>query len=295
MALNTRLCDLLGTRVPIVQAPITGEPELALAVAGAGALGMVSLTWLEPAAIPTLMEAVGDATVAVNLVLEWPQDERVELALEHGARIVSLAWGDPAPFAERIHSAGAILLATAGTAEEARRFEAAGGDAVVAQGWEAGGHVWNEVATMVLVPAIVDAVDVPVIAAGGIADGRGIAAALALGADGAWLGTRFVASEEAPQLYKDRVLEATEASTVFGMIFSEGWEGVHRTIANAATAQGGTHPAKWTGDADWSPLYAGQSAGLVHDIKPAAEIVSDLVSETEAVLSGLAPGRTVDV
>ena len=129
MALNTRLCDLLGTRVPIVQAPITGEPELALAVAGAGALGMVSLTWLEPAAIPTLMEAVGEATVAVNLVLEWPQDERVELALEHGARIVSLAWGDPAPFAERIHSAGAILLATAGTAEEARRFEAAGVDA----------------------------------------------------------------------------------------------------------------------------------------------------------------------
>jgi NAD(P)H-dependent flavin oxidoreductase YrpB (nitropropane dioxygenase family) len=188
---RTSLCDLLRIEVPIVQAPIgsASVPALAAAVSEAGALGTVALTWTKPEQIAaTIADVRGrtDRPFAVNLLLEWPQEERLDAALEAGARIVSLAWGDPAPHLERVHEAGGIILATAGTAAEARRFADAGVDVVVAQGWEAGGHVWGEVATVALVPAMVDAVaPVPVIAGGGIADGRGIAAALALGAQAA--------------------------------------------------------------------------------------------------------------
>src|SRR5205823_13579762 len=125
----------------------------------------------------------------VNLILEWDQRERVEACLAAGARIVSFFWGDPGAYVETVHEAGGFVAHTVATAKEARRAVDQGVDVVVAQGVEAGGHVWGEVTTTVLVPDVVDAVDpVPVVAAGGIADGRGLAAALALGAAGAWMG-----------------------------------------------------------------------------------------------------------
>src|SRR5690349_18502204 len=214
MGLRTPLCDRLGIDVPIVQAPMgtLAVPALAAAVSNAGALGMLGVTWLPPDLVRAFIREtrrMTDRPFGVNLVLAWDQRERLDICLDEGARIVSLFWGDPKPYVDTIHAAGALLLQTVASAAEARRAVAAGADVVVAQGWEAGGHVWGEVATLPLVPCVVDAVrPAPVIAAGGIADGRGIAAALMLGAAAVWLGTRFLASEEVwvhPD-YRERVL-----------------------------------------------------------------------------------------
>jgi NAD(P)H-dependent flavin oxidoreductase YrpB (nitropropane dioxygenase family) len=207
-------------------------------------------------------------------------------------------------------------MQTIGSAAEARRQVAAGVDVLVAQGWEAGGHVWGEVATLPLIPAVVDvAGSVPVIAAGGIGDGRGVAAALALGAQGVWLGTRFLASTEsaAHRVYQDAVIAADEAGTAYTSLFDGGWVAPHRVLRNSTYAAWeaagrplrGRRPGEGEqvatnadgsvvhryddakpvagirGDVEALSLYAGQSAGLVHDIKPAAQIVSELAEEAE--------------
>ena len=133
----------------------------------------------------------------VNLGLAWDQRERLALALTAGAPVISFFWGDAGHLIGEAHEAGALVFVTVGTGAEGQAAAAAGADVIVAQGWEAGGHVWGNVSTLALVPRVVDAVaPVPVVAAGGIADGRGLAAALALGATGAWVGTRFLAAHE---------------------------------------------------------------------------------------------------
>ena len=324
--LCTALCDRLGIDVPIVQAPMgtLAVPPLAAAVSNAGGLGMLGVTWLELDMMREFIRETRRRTprpFGVNLVLAWDQHERLAICLEEGARIVSLTWGDPTPYLRALRAAGATLLQTVGSAAEARRAVAAGADIVVAQGWEAGGHVWSEVATMPLVPCVVDAVrPVPVIAAGGLADGRGVAAALMLGAAGAWLGTRFLASEEIfihPD-YRERVLRASETDTCHTMLFDVGWEDApHRTLRNAtvdawaaagrpasgrrpgegetiAALPDGTPVPRYseipplpgmTGDLAALVHYAGQSAGLVRRVQPAAEIVHDLVEEVARALS----------
>ena len=197
---RTPVCELLGVEHPIVQAPMAAVPQLAAAVSNAGALGMVTLTWSSPAGdVVRETAALTDRPFGGNLVLAEDQHRRLDDALEAGLRIVSLFFGDPTGYVEPIHDAGGLVLHTVGSAEEARRSVAGGVDVVVAQGWEAGGHVRSQVATLPLVPAVVDAVaPVPVIAAGGIGDARGVAAVLALGAQAAWLGTRFLLAEEMP-------------------------------------------------------------------------------------------------
>src|ERR1700683_986670 len=194
------LCELLGIEQPIVQAPMSAVPELAAAVSNAGALGMLALTWSTPAGDPVRETAtLTDRPFGGNLILNSDQHRRVDEALEAGMRIVSLMWGDRAGDGERVHDANGIVLHTVGSAEEARRAVASGVDVIVAQGWEAGGHVWSRISTLPVVPAVVDAVaPVPVIAAGGIGDARGVAAVLALGAQGAWLGTRFLLDDRVP-------------------------------------------------------------------------------------------------
>lgn len=269
MTLHTPLCDLLGIEHPVVQAPITREPELPVAVARAGGLGTLQCSWSPPERVAELGAAVGGLPVAFNVRVSEPRHEQVETVLAAGARIVSLFWGDPAPYVAAVHDAGALVLVTVSSADEARRAEAAGADVVVAQGWEAGGHVFGEVATLPLVPAVVDAVTIPVIAAGGIADGRGIAAALMLGAQAVWLGTRFVASEECPLPYKERLLGADEVST-------------ERAFEPEGSWPTGA-PYRVLDDADRS--YAGQGVALVRALKPAAQIVRDLVAEAEAALA----------
>ena len=178
--MKTALCRRLGVELPIIQAPMGGAagPALAAAVSNAGGLGMLALF---RAGIDTVRRqvrqtrALTDRPFGVNLILAFPQEERLAACLEEGVEIVSSFWGDPAAFAARARAGGATtVLHTVSSAEEARRAAGCGVDVVVAQGWEAGGHVQGGVATMPLVPAVVDAVGAatPVVAAGGIADGR---------------------------------------------------------------------------------------------------------------------------
>jgi nitronate monooxygenase len=288
--LRTGLCDLLGIEVPIVQAPMTARVELALAVAAAGGLGQVKIGRREPDTIASTMARVASLPVGVNFVVGRDSEEHLALALAAGVRIVSFFWGEPAPRPiRRVHDAGGTVLWTVGSAEEARRAEAAGVDVVVAQGVEAGGHVWGTVSTLVLVPAVVDAVAVPVIAAGGIADGRGLAAALTLGAQAAWLGTRFVASDEGPHLYKQRIVEAAETDTAHSTIFVDGWpDAPHRTLVNDAVRAGAPRsvdPPRSPDELETAALYAGQAAALVHDVAPAGELVRRIAAEARLALA----------
>ncbi len=180
--------------------------------------------------------------VGVNLILEWDQSERLEMCLKKGIKVIWFFWGDPTAFIEKIHGYGAKVISTVGNADEAKRAMDAGVDIIVTQGWEAGGHVWGEVATMPLVPAVVDAVEgrIPVVAAGGIADGRGLAAALALGAEGIVLGTRLLSSFEAGihEQYKNRLIHAKETDTVYTNIFDKGWPNAYmRALRNSTYEQ----------------------------------------------------------
>lgn len=229
----------------------------------------------------------------------------------------STFWGDPARYNDRIHSAGALHLHTVGSAAEARMAVGAGVDLIVAQGFEAGGHVWGKVQTMVLVPAVVDVAEgVPVIAAGGIADGRGLAAALMLGAQAA----RFLTAREAftHEEYRRQVIAAEETDAVHTLAFDGGWPAAaHRALRNttltaweaagrpaAPDRPGENDVIAWdgnggeqlrygdmmplpgmTGDVEAMAMYAGQSAGLVHDVKPAAQIVSDIADQARKLLN----------
>ncbi|HSX22601.1 MAG TPA: nitronate monooxygenase [Gaiellaceae bacterium] len=314
----TPLCDLLSIEHPIVQAPIgsAAVPALAAAVANAGALGTLALSWTQDSgALVRETAGLTKRPFAGNFLLEWDQHERLDAALEAGLRIVSLAWGDPTPYIEHVHDVGGTVMHTVGSAEEAQSAVEAGVDIVVAQGWESGGHVWGTVATLPLVPAVVDAVaPVPVIAAGGIGDARGVAAVLALGAQAAWLGTRFLLAEEAPvhDTYRRRLLAATEADAEwYADLYDVGWpDAPHRALRNATAeawkAAGkparGARPGEdesvaarasgepilrytsgvalegTTGDVDALSLWAGQSVALARDVEPAAQIVAELVS-----------------
>ena len=314
--MRTPVCKLLGIEQPVVQAPMSAVPELAAAVSNAGALGMLALTWSTPAGDPVReTAALTDRPFGGNLILNSDQHRRVDEALEAGLRIVSLMWGDPAGYVEQVHAANGILLHTVGSAEEARRAADCGVDVVVAQGWEAGGHVWSKVATLPLVPAVVDAVaPMPVIAAGGIGDARGVAAVLALGAQAAWLGTRFLLAEEMPihDDYRRRLMDAAETDAQwYPDLYAVGWPGApHRVIRNSTAemweAAGrpslGSRPGEGdviahfasgepivryetaapmvgtTGDVEALSLWAGQSVALARRTQPAAEIVAELVS-----------------
>jgi nitronate monooxygenase len=313
---RTPVCELLGIEQPIVQAPMSAVPELAAAVSDAGALGMLALTWSTPAGDPVReTAALTDRPFGGNLILNSDQHRRLDEALEAGLRIVSLMWGDPAGYVKQVHDVGGLVLHTVGSAQEARRAVDCGVDIVVAQGWEAGGHVWSEVATLPLVPAVVDAVSpVPVIAAGGIGDARGVAAVFALGAQAAWLGTRFLLAQEMPvhEEYRRRVMEATETDAQwYADLYEVGWpHAPHRVLRNstaeaweeAGRPEPGSRPGEGdviahfasseqivryepgapmigtTGDIEALSFFAGQSVALARKPQSAAEIVSELVS-----------------
>ena len=168
--------------------------------------------------------------------LQTAKEERLAICVEEGVAVVSFFWGQAGPLISQAHRGEAKVLHTVASSQEARVAVSHGADVIVAQGWEAGGHVYGTVATMALVPAVVNSVaPVPVIAAGGIADGRGLAAAMALGASGAWIGTRFLASEEAAihPRYRELLFEASESDTHYGTLFDVGWPDVpHRTLRN---------------------------------------------------------------
>jgi nitronate monooxygenase len=328
--MQTALCNVLGIELPIIQAAMAGAvgPALAAAVSNAGGLGML-VPWR--ADLPTVRQqiratrALTSKPFGVNLNLEFPQEDRLAVALDEGVRIISFFWRDPARLVPRAKAANAIVLHTVGSAADARRAVDCGVDIIVAQGWEAGGHVRGTVATMPLIPAVVDAVSpVPVVAAGGIADGRGLAAALALGAAGAWIGTRLLASHEATihPRYRELLLKASETDTVFvEELFDVTWPNApHRVLRNktvdAWEAAGhpppGNRPGEGEviatsesagpivryrsltprpdteGDIDAMSLWAGQSVGLVARLQSAGDIIRQIMDEAESVLARLA-------
>jgi NAD(P)H-dependent flavin oxidoreductase YrpB (nitropropane dioxygenase family) len=328
--MKTALCERLGIELPIIQAPMGGAvgPALASAVSNAGGLGML-VPWR--ADIDTVRRQIRETRAltsrpfGVNLNLEFPQEERLAACLDEGVPVISFFWRDPSSLVPRAKAGGAIVLHTVGSAADAKRAVNCGVDIVVAQGWEAGGHVRGMVATMPLVPAVVDAVSpAPVVAAGGIADGRGLAAALALGAAGAWIGTRFLASHEAAihARYRERLLQASENDTVFlENLFDVRWPNApHRTLRNKtvdaweaagrpptgkrpgegeviATSrssgpivryQSYTPGADAEGDIDALALWAGQSVGLVSKVQSAGDIVREIADEARSILQRLA-------
>ena len=292
---------------------ITG---LAAAVSNAGALGMVTLTWSADAgAVVRETAALTSRPFGGNFVLTSDHHRDLDQALAAGLKIVSFMWGDPSSYIKAVHDAGGIVLHTVGSAKEARQAVASGADVIVAQGWEAGGHVWGKVATLPLVPAVVDAVaPVPVIAAGGIGDARGVAAVLALGAQAAWLGTRFLLAEEMPihEEYRRRLIAAAETDPQwYPNLYDVGWpDSPHRALRNStarawdaagrppdsqrpgagdviahfASGEGIVRYAPapqmdgTTGDIEALSMWAGQSVAVARKPQSAADIVTELTS-----------------
>jgi NAD(P)H-dependent flavin oxidoreductase YrpB (nitropropane dioxygenase family) len=267
-----------------------------------------------------------DRPFGVNIILPLLQEGQIETCLAEAVPLLVLFWGDPEPYMKEAHRAGTKVFLQVGSVEEALTAVNAGVDGIIAQGVEAGGHVKSTTSLSTLVPAMVEAVGpVPVIAAGGIATGRGVVAALTLGAQAVSMGTRFVASEEVQviQAYKQRIVDSTAEDTVYTTLFDVGWpEAAHRVLRNTAMdewedagrpASGqrpgegrviGTMPMAGTpvelpkygifppmpgfaGDLEQTALYAGESCRLIHDIKPAGQIVRDIMAEAEEIVQGL--------
>jgi NAD(P)H-dependent flavin oxidoreductase YrpB (nitropropane dioxygenase family) len=298
-------------------------PDLVAAVCNAGGYGVIPL-WGKPAdqviAGIDELRALTDRNFAVNLNLSFPYQEQLDACIDKGIHGVSLFWGMKPTAIARAKAGGLVVLVSVGSANEARIAADAGADVIVAQGWEAGGHVWGQVSTMALVPAVVDAVDIPVVAAGGIADGRGMAAALMLGASGVWVGTRLLASTEATihDVYRTRLLQASEVDTQWAQdLYDVGWpEAPHRALANstsqawanAGRSAPGNRPnekeligqrpngdpvvryqsytplPQTVGDVEAMSLWSGQGVSLVREIMPAADIVEEIYRDAQKCL-----------
>ena len=317
--MRTRVCDVLDIDVPIAQAGMSTftSPALVAAVANAGALGILGAL-LRPAAqlradIRRIRELT-DRPFAVNHVLAHLNAEALEVTFEEQVPILSLAWGDPAALVRRAHDAGMRVVHQVTTASAAAHAADVGVDVIVAQGTDGGGHV-GMIGTFALLPAAIDAAfGVPVMAAGGIADGRGLAAALAMGAEGVLMGTRFLATPEAPiaDAWRQGIVAADETATVrtaaFDRALQMDWPGAEvRALRNRFLEEWALRPdaaaqhtaelrpslarALASGDFDWFPPMAGQSCALITSVEPAAEIVRRIVAEAETVLRGL--GRYV--
>ncbi len=317
--------DRLDITKPVFQAPIgsIASPDLAAAVCNAGGVGHLACTWRTGEQLRTDIRKVKATTrgpFGVNFVLGFSFDDNLALALSENVPIVSFFWGDASAYVPRVKSAGAIAMQVVASVRDARIAERAGFDIVVAQGREAGGHVRGEVGTMALIPPVVDAVSIPVIAAGGIADSRGVAAALALGAAGVWVGTPFLLAREANihPVYRDLAKNAFCEDTVYSCLFDIGWpEAPQRTLRNSTIAmwegEGRPGPAsrpdlgetvahradrspipryhfaaptrQMTGNIEAMALYAGQSVGLVREENPASAIMQELLRGFDNVVA----------
>jgi len=355
LGLHTPICDLLGVRYPVIQAPMAGgwtTPELVSAVCEAGGFGVLAGARITPEKLREDIRAVKARTnkpFGVNFLLAPPEEgnrdaatvqryldrfrerlglppgeikfasppwrlaEALEVVFEERVAVLSTAMGDAGELVERAHGEGMIAMTMVTTVEEAILAAQRGADVVVAQGAEAGGHRSTFplgpgeeaplVGTMALVPQVVDAVGVPVVAAGGIADGRGLLAALALGASGAQMGTRFLLAHEsgAHPAYRRRLLSASETGTVVTRVFT-GRPG--RVLRNRFTEEyAGPEPLAWPlqgaaagdiyaasqarDDGDYSPLFAGQGLRMLTKEQRAAEIVEEIVTGASDLLNVL--------
>jgi nitronate monooxygenase/enoyl-[acyl-carrier protein] reductase II len=322
--INTPLCELLEIEVPIIQAAIwpATSPELIAAVGEAGAIGSLGAVFGSAEGITAEIEAVKkltDRPFIVNHVVSQLDEAAFQATLDAKPAVVSFALGDPGGLVERAHDVGALVIHQVHTVSQAREAAKRGVDVIIAQGSEAGGQgMAGGVGAMALVPQVVDAVDpIPVVVAGGVADGRGLAAALVLGAQGANVGTRFLASEEASSApaWREQIIAAESEDAVRFETWSEffpparesAYDVVPRVLRTPFVErwQGNVHEARAQADELRSEImevvsrraphevvpFTGQTTGLISEILPAGEIVRRMMSEAEEALRSAAEPR----
>ena len=304
------LNEILGTKYPIIQGGMANiaTGEFAAACSNAGALGLIGAGGMNP---ETLRENIRqcrrltDKPFGVNIMLMHPQaDEFAQIVIDEGVKIVTTGAGNPGKYMAAWKAAGITVIPVVAAAVLARHLAPLGIDAVIAEGTESGGHV-GEMTTMALVPQVVDAVDLPVIAAGGIADGRGLAAALALGACGVQVGTCLLTSTECPihENYKDALLKARDSDTIVtGRLggtpvrvlknrMSREYVRQEKASADKAALEqftlGSLRKAVFDGDTVNGSLMAGQAAGLLHEVRPVAQILDEMVSGARQCIAAL--------
>jgi enoyl-[acyl-carrier protein] reductase II len=306
----------LGIKHPIIQGGMAwvATAELASAVSEAGGLGIIGAGSAPPDYVRDQIRKVRERTdkpFGVNVPLFSPYaSEVVKVCIEEKVPVMTTGGGNPGPFIGPLKEAGIIVIPVVASVALAKRLEKMGADALVAEGMESGGHI-GDVATMPLVPQVVDAVKIPVIAAGGIADGRGLAAALALGAVGVQMGTRFICTEEciAHPVYKEQIVKAHDRATI---VTGQSLGHPVRALKNPMTYRfqelekkgaseeeiiafgtGALRRAVLEGDWENGSFMAGQSCGLIHDIAPVKVLIERIVAEAEEILTRKLPSYVV--
>jgi enoyl-[acyl-carrier protein] reductase II len=318
MAIRTPLCEMLGIQYPILLAGMGGVSyaEVCAAVSEAGGFGTLGMAGRSTKEIRDEMRKVRSLTskpFGVDLLAAVPEslEKAADIIIEEGASAFISGLGvPPRHLVDRFHAAGLKVMNVCGTVRHAKAGEDGGLDAVVAQGTEAGGHT-GKIAGMALVPQVVDAVKIPVIAAGSIVDGRGLAASLALGAQGVWIGTRFIASKEAHagDLYKQAVIDSTDEDTIITRAYSgkpmrvykndyvADWERrpqdikpfpMQAMISTQAGVMGGIGGQIEGLDRNRSAFAMGQGAGAIREVQSCAEIMADIMSGAEKVIGRMA-------
>ena len=300
---------MLGIRLPIIQGGMAwiADASLAAAVSNAGGLGLISSINAGTEAVRAEIKKcrqMTDKPFGVNIMLQAPNAAEIaEMVVEEGVKILTTGAGSPAQYMDMWKAAGIVVMPVVASVALALKMQALGAAAVIAEGAESGGHV-GEIHTMALIPQVVDAVDIPVVAAGGICDGRGAAAAFIFGAQAVQVGTRFIAAEECTvsQYYKDQILKATDISTIvtgktlghpvrsLKTVFSKTFAKMEADPAVQpdeilAYGTGALRKAVKEGDANGS-FMAGECAGMVKKIEPAKDIVDDIIGGAEKILAG---------
>lgn len=317
--IKTKLTELLGIEYPVIQGGMAwiADAKLAAAVSEAGGLGLIGAANAPGEVVENWIREAKTLTkkpFGVNIMLMSPYaDDIARICVEQGVKVITTGAGNPGKYMEMWKAAGIKVIPVVPSAALAKRMERAGADAVVAEGTESGGHI-GELTTMALIPQVADAVSVPVIAAGGIADARGVAAAFALGACGVQCGTIFVCAEESPahNNFKRMIVEAKDTDTVVtgrasgapvrclknkltrSLLKLEHEEELDREAYEARTV-GSLRKAVVEGDEDNGTFMAGQIAGLVCQIAPAEVIVEKLMKDSEALLKNLLQERGVTI
>jgi enoyl-[acyl-carrier protein] reductase II len=308
--MKTRITALLGIQFPVIQAGMVWVSgyKLAVAVSNAGALGLIGSGSMKPELLREHIRAARERTshpFGVNIpLLRGDADKLVGVVIDEGVKIVVTSAGHPAKFTGQLKNVGCSVVHVIASVKQALKAQSEGCDAVVAEGFEAGGHNGiDEITTLALVPQVVDAVHIPVIAAGGIADGRGMAAALALGAEGVQVGTRFAASLEssAHQKYKEAIIAAGDSGTVLTLknispvrllhtpftqkVIEAEHSGASYDELRALLGAGRERKGIFEGDWEEGEFEAGQSSGLIREILPAAEIVRRIMEEYQTAVA----------
>lgn len=307
---DRRLTTLLGIDYPIIQGGMAwvSTAELAAAVSNAGGLGIIAAGNMPVDLLRLQIEKIKQLTTkpyGVNVMLLSPHaDEVMSLVLEERVPVISTGAGNPGKYVDRIKSIGSKVMPVVPSVALAKRMEKAGVDAVIAEGLESGGHI-SDITTMALVPQVVDAVSVPVVAAGGIADGRGMAAAFALGAEGIQIGTRFISATECTvhPNYKKAVIDAGDRDTVVTgrptghpvrILRNQLAREFHKLESKGALPEefeklgiGRLKMAAIDGDVQRGSVMAGQIAGLVRKQQPAADIIKDIITQAEEICRNL--------